>query len=53
MIIIFFQEIQTEHHVNGRKDCNKEGPPTQTNLTTQLPYKIDEDDTNELLTSTA
>ncbi|PZC82361.1 hypothetical protein B5X24_HaOG210664 [Helicoverpa armigera] len=42
-----------EHHVNGRKDSNKEGPPTQTNLTTQLPYKIDEDDTSELLTSSA
>ncbi|KAF9811402.1 hypothetical protein SFRURICE_002771 [Spodoptera frugiperda] len=44
---------QQQPHINGRKNINKEGPPTQTNLTTQLPYKIDEDDTNELLTSTA
>ncbi|XP_026732493.1 contactin-associated protein-like 5 [Trichoplusia ni] len=41
-----------EFSANGRKELNK-GPPTQTSLTTQLPYKIDEDDTNELLTSTA
>ncbi|KAH9638999.1 hypothetical protein HF086_000925 [Spodoptera exigua] len=46
-------EEQQQPQVNGRKNTNMEGPPTQTNLTTQLPYKIDEDDTNELLTSTA
>lgn len=39
-----FQELQ-----RPSRDANI-GPPT---LTTQLPYKIDEDDSNELLTSTA
>lgn len=51
--LFYFGLLQNSHQEHPANCRREKGPPTQTNLTTQLPYKIDEDETSELLTSTA